>query len=1175
MASALVISLGAILAEMIGHLSIDGRTWLFWIAFLLSLGAIGGFAVPPLLVRLGIRPRATDDELASSVGHHFPIVSDRLVNTLQLTRPLFAESSTLIGSPAFAMAAFQSAYSSVRDVDFNAIVEERPVKRSALIFFFSLMLGLALFVSAKEEMLGASGRLIHHRTFYQKPAPFTFVVSPGDKRVMRGDSVRLVIVTRGEQLPQIHIRLREEGQKDFDVLTVASSPMDSSFTRQGFHSGFVYTIHAQHPVEYFAESREIESDHFRISVLDHPIVRSLNVEVEPPAYTHQKSSKLSENIGDVAGVAGTKGVFRVVASSPLMKATLVFSTTDTAGHHSDSAKSTYSYPLTISDSIATGAVGFMRSGSYHIDLLDRDSVASEHPIEYTVTVTKDEPPQIVIIEPGGHAELPSDMRLDMLARIHDDFGFRGVRLGYKLTHSKYLPPDTGFKWMTVPLSNYNAQDLDVPYIWNMTPLSIGPEDEMTYLMEVTDNDAVTGPKSTRTPEFTVRVPSVQEIFKRADEEANKAQENMNAIKQDAQELQKKVNEALNEMRQMKSSDIAKGSQDFSKQKDMQQMLERQKQLNDRIDQVAKDLQQMTHAMEQQNVLSPETMQKYQELQELFKQIDSPELKKAMDDLQKAMQKNIDPKKLQDAMQNMKQNEENFRKSIERTANILKKIQAEQKIDELMKSASQLAKQEQQSADSAHSRMDQGKPPTQDQKAAEARKQQDAQKELDRMREVMKDVAEQMKKLPEKMQSPQEMKAAVEALADPSADKDMQMAEDAAQKGDEQRAAQNAQSAAKKMKDAQKKLADLKKKMSESEKARTIREMKQLRDELNRLSKEEEAIKTKAHDAAQNSNVFRDLAEQQSQKKDQLGQTASKAMQLAQKSTKVTPEMGRQMGKAFGEMQKGEEAMTERNQQGAEQSSQAAMTALNKASQEMQQAMQAMQKQGQGQSGGGSGGEGSEGQDGEGGEGEGSSPGESGQSGQGGSGGAMQQFISQINKMAQQQQALNNQMAGMAQGQGGNQGAQKEMMRQQAMMSKLSAQQEAVKKSIEQLADEQRQSKTGVHQAVDDLRKIADEMQQTVGDMRSNGVRPETIQRQERILSRLLQAQRSVHERDKDQERESKPGEDVTRESPRDLNIQSPAAQKELQDEMLHSRQTGYTPDYNALIRKYFESLEKK
>jgi hypothetical protein len=1162
-----VIMLGALVAEMLGHFSIPVRTWLFWTSFTLSLAAILAFVGPPLLVRLGIRKRATDDELAVAVGRHYSIVSDRLVNTLQLARPLFAESTELYGSPQFALAAFSNTYTSVRDVDFNAIVDDRPLKRSAFLFLFSLAVGVALFFGAKEEMFAATTRLTHYRTFYQKPAPFTFVVFPGNRRVMRGDSIQVIVATKGEQLKQIQLRTREEGQKEFDAATLQATILDTAWAKaHGYTRGFVFSIHAQHPTEYFAEARDIESQRFKISVLDHPIVRSLNVTVEPPPYTRQKPVTLSENIGDIAGVAGIRGVFRVVASTALAKATLTFFSFDTTDK---SYRTNTTYPLSLHDSIATGSVTFLHSGTYHIDLLDRDSVASEHPIEYTVTVTKDAFPEIALLEPAGKADLPSDMRLDMLARIHDDFGFRGVRLGYRISKSKYLKADTNYTWLPVPLDNYNTQELDVPYIWNLTPLGIGPEDEVSYVMEVTDNDVVTGPKSVRTPEYGLRVPSVEEIFKRADEQSNKAQRDLSELKQDASELQKKIDEALDEMRQLKSSDLAKSSQDFSKQKDMQQMLDRQKQMNDRIDQISKDLKAMTQAMEQQNVLSPETMQKYQELQDLFKQVDSPELKKAMEQLQQAMQKNVDPKKLQEAMQNMKLNEEQFRKSIERTANILKKIQAEQKVDELMKSASELAKQEQKSADENRNKLDEGKPMSPEEKAAEERKQADAQKELDRMREEMKDVMKQMSALPENMQAPEEAKEAAKALSDPSTDQAIQDAQQASKKGDMQKAAQRSQDASKQMKNAQRKLADLKRKLSENERQRAMREMKQMREELNRLSKAEEAIKNKAHEAAPNSNVFRDLAEEQSQKKDELGQTASKAMQMAQKSTDITPEMGREMGKAFADMQKAEDAMTDRNQPGSEQNSQSAMSSLNKASQAFQKAIEKMAQNGQSGSGG-SGGEGQDGQEGSG-EGEGgTSPG--GNSGSGGS--AMQQFINQINNLAAQQMSLNNQLQSMAQGQGGSAQAQKELMRQQAAMDRLAAQQQAVKKSLEEMADEQRHSEGGVHKAADDLRKIADEMQQAIGDMKSSGVRPETIQRQERILSRLLQAERSVHERDKDEERESKPGENIVRESPRELDIQSPEFQKALQQEMLHARETGYTPDYNALIRKYFEQLEK-
>ncbi len=175
------------------------------------------------------------------------------------------------------------------------------------------------------------------------------------------------------------------------------------------------------------------------------------------------------------------------------------------------------FPLTINDSIATGSVTFLQSGSYHIELIDRDSVASEHPIEYTVSITKDQPPEIVLVEPSSsRADLPDNLRLNMLARIRDDFGFRGVRLGYRISKSKYMKLDSSYTW-----PHGSAHELQHAgtrrtfYIWNLTPLEIGPEDEVSYVMEVTDNDAITGPKSARTPEYTVRVPVLSKKFSNA------------------------------------------------------------------------------------------------------------------------------------------------------------------------------------------------------------------------------------------------------------------------------------------------------------------------------------------------------------------------------------------------------------------------------------------------------------------------------------------------------------------------------------------------------------------------------------------------------------------------------------------------------------------------------------
>ncbi|MEP7234453.1 MAG: hypothetical protein ABI778_04075, partial [Ignavibacteriota bacterium] len=315
-------------------------------------------------------------------------------------------------------------------------------------------------------------------------------------------------------------------------------------------------------------------------------------------------------------------------------------------------------------------------------------------------------------------------------------------------------------------------------------------------------------------------------------------------------------------------------------------------------------------------------------------------------------------------------------------------------------------------------------------------------------------------------------------------------------------------------------------------------------------------------AAPQSNKFRDFADEQAERREELGNAASDMFQAAQRSTEFTAEMGKSIGEAFNNMQQALEAMSERDQPGSTQHTQKAMASLNKTSEQAQEALKSMAEP---EKGGKKPGDGSC-----------DNPGGSNPSGKpggeqpGGAGSAMQQFLSQIEKLAAQQQALNDQMQGL----GGKGSAQQEAMRQQAQLSKMAGEQQAVQKSVQELMDEQKSSRDGSRKAQDDLKKIADDMQEVISQMREKGISPETIQRQERILSRLLEAQRSVNERDKDQNRESKPGENMKHDAPRELDMGSDDARRALRDEMLRSKDGGYSKDYQVLIRKYLEKLEK-
>lgn len=86
-------------------------------------------------------------------------------------------------------------------------------------------------------------------------------------------------------------------------------------------------------------------------------------------------------------------------------------------------------------------------------------------------------------------------------------------------------------------------------------------------------------------------------------------------------------------------------------------------------------------MQERQLVSEETLQKYQEVQRLMDEINSPELKEAMRQLQEALAQ-VNDQQLRQALEKMTFNEEQLRKSLERTKELLQRIQLERKIDEL-------------------------------------------------------------------------------------------------------------------------------------------------------------------------------------------------------------------------------------------------------------------------------------------------------------------------------------------------------------------------------------------------------------------------------------------------------------------------------------------------------------
>jgi hypothetical protein len=146
--------------------------------------------------------------------------------------------------------------------------------------------------------------------------------------------------------------------------------------------------------------------------------------------------------------------------------------------------------------------------------------------------------------------------------------------------------------------------------------------------------------------------------------------------------------------------------------------------------------------------------------------------------------------------------------------------------------------------------------------------------------------------------------------------------------------------------------------------------------------------------------------------------------------------------------------------------------------------------------------------------------------------------------------------------------------QQAEYQRLGAQQGSAQKSLEELSREAKNAGE-YSRLLGDLDKIAQEMQEVQTDLQQGNVNPNTLQKQERILSRLLESARSMRERDYEKRRQAAAGKNILQPSPANIDLSTQEGKNKLREELLKVLEGKYTKDYEELIKKYFEQLEKE
>ncbi len=144
------------------------------------------------------------------------------------------------------------------------------------------------------------------------------------------------------------------------------------------------------------------------------------------------------------------------------------------------------------------------------------------------------------------------------------------------------------------------------------------------------------------------------------------------------------------------------------------------------------------------------------------------------------------------------------------------------------------------------------------------------------------------------------------------------------------------------------------------------------------------------------------------------------------------------------------------------------------------------------------------------------------------------------------------------------------------MQRFQLEQQQLSKSLGELNEElkKEQERSG-EKILGDLNQVQKEMQEVVKDIQDNNITDKTVEKQNRILSRMLDAQLSQREKDFEPKRESRSGNNVIRQSPPEIVLSGPGSFNALKEDILKLQKEGYTEDYEILIMKYLQKLNQE
>lgn len=678
------------------------------IAFIFfSLLLLFYFVLIPCLKLFGIKKRISYKEAVKMLAVFLPESEDKMLNILDL----YSKSENIeMGEESsldLLRAAIDQKVLSFRAYRFVNVIKIKLTWKYLKYLAFPLLILFFLLVFYPQTVVKSGNRILHFSQHFDREYPFHIQILNSKLIGLYQEDFTLRIELSGEKIPQEVFILMEGQQRKFKKEDLT-------------HFSYIFKSLMRN-VNFKIKADNYISKEYTLALAPKPILRSLRMKINYPSYISSEAVWV-DAVGNTSVPEGSKIEWIIDVEN---SDSLIFSFSENAKKftlaavqkQTNKGDTRFIFRKNIREAISYSL------SAYHPQALSLDTVS------YQIDIIPDAYPSIQVLTfEDSLAETKRFFRLG----ISDDYACKYLVFVANVYDKNNVLQSQFLDSLDI-LPNRELQE--VSYFFDVQKYNLQAGQRLEYFFWVYDNDVYHGYKKTTSSSFSFYKKSQEELLKEVQKQSEQLDKSM-------RKSISKVSSIKNDLDKMSKQLTEKSNLSWEDKKAFEQLLKEQKALFDELKNFANQIESKFEKEKQLSEIDPEILQKQKELEELFKELFDENMQEQLRELEEMLKENVSRETLTEQMENMKLQQQELTKELNRNLDIYKQLEFEKKFDKGLENISKLQDQLQELQKNLNSSE------ALQNKDSLVQKQKDAMKDLDALKNELNALDEMNKALTE-------------------------------------------------------------------------------------------------------------------------------------------------------------------------------------------------------------------------------------------------------------------------------------------------------------------------------------------------------------------------------------------------------------------------------------------